>query len=150
MCQKTAGIWTDDAAVRRLFDYNIQKTCIFLAASPLTVIAEYGIINMAKFLSRTPRFAVRIWEEKAMKEFTYTIKEPVGIHARPAGLLVKEVKGYQSTVTILKGDKSVNAVKLMALMGMGIKCGDTVTVQVEGPDEDAAAPALEKFFNEHL
>ena len=85
-----------------------------------------------------------------MKEFTYTIKEPVGIPARPAGLLVKEVKGYQSTVTILKGDKSVNAVKLMALMGMGIKCGDTVTVQVEGPDEDAAAPALEKFFNEHL
>ena len=56
-----------------------------------------------------------------MKEFTYTIKEPVGIHARPAGLLVKEVKGYQSTVTIIKGDKSVNAVKLMALMGMGIK-----------------------------
>ena len=82
-----------------------------------------------------------------MKEFTYTIKEAVGIHARPAGLLVKEVKGYQST---FKGDKSVNAVKLMALMGMGIKCGDTVTVQVEGPDEDTAAPALEKFFNEHL
>ena len=77
-----------------------------------------------------------------MKEFTYTIKEPVGIHARPAGLLVKEVKGYQS--------KSVNAVKLMALMGMGIKCGDTVTVQVEGADEETAAAALEKFFNEHL
>ena len=85
-----------------------------------------------------------------MKEFTYTIKEPVGIHARPAGLLVKEVNGYQSTVTIIKGDKSVNAVKLMALMGMGIKCGDTVTVQVEGADEETAAPALEKFFNEHL
>ena len=85
-----------------------------------------------------------------MKEFTYTIKEPVGIPARPAGLLVKEVKGYQSTVTIIKGDKSVNAVKLMALMGMGIKCGDTITVQVEGADEETAAPALEKFFNEHL
>ena len=85
-----------------------------------------------------------------MKEFTYTIKEPVGIQARPAGLLVKEVKGYQSTVTIFKGEKSVNAVKLMALMGMGIKCGDTVKVQVEGEDEETAAPALEKFFNEHL
>ena len=54
-----------------------------------------------------------------MKEFTYTIQEKVGIHARPAGLLVKEVKKYQSTVTIVKDDKSVNAVKLMALMGMG-------------------------------
>lgn len=85
-----------------------------------------------------------------MKEFTYTIQEPVGIHARPAGLLVKEAKGYGSTVTIIKGDKSVNAVKLMALMGMGVKCGDTVTVQVEGDDEETAAAALEKFFKEHL
>lgn len=85
-----------------------------------------------------------------MKEFTYTIQEKVGIHARPAGLLVKEVKKYQSTVTIIKDDKSVNAVKLMALMGMGIKCGDTVTVRVEGPDEDNAAAALEAFFKEHL
>ena len=85
-----------------------------------------------------------------MKEFTYTIQEKVGIHARPAGLLVKEVKKYQSTVTIVKDDKSVNAVKLMALMGMGIKCGDTVTVQVQGPDEADAAAALEVFFKEHL
>ena len=67
-----------------------------------------------------------------MQSFTYTITEPVGIHARPAGLLVKEIKNYQSTVTVTKGDKSVNALKLMALMGMGIKCGDTVTVTVEG------------------
>lgn len=85
-----------------------------------------------------------------MKEFTYTVTEPVGIHARPAGLLVKEVKGYQSTVTLVKGDKSVNCLKLMAVMGMGVKCGDTVTVQVEGPDEDTAATALEAFFKANL
>ena len=85
-----------------------------------------------------------------MKEFTYTIKEPVGIHARPAGMLAKEAKTCQSTVTIVKGDKSVDATSLMALMGMGIKCGDTVTVRIEGADEDTAAPALEKFFNENL
>ncbi len=83
-----------------------------------------------------------------MKEFTYTIKEPVGIHARPAGMLAKEAK---TTVTIVdKNGKSVDATRLMALMGMGIKCGDTVTVKIEGADEDTAAPALEKFFNEHL
>ena len=85
-----------------------------------------------------------------MKQFVYTIQEAVGIHARPAGLLVKEVKKYQSTVTITKGDASVNALKLMALMGMGVKCGDTVTVTVDGPDEETAAPALEQFFKEHL
>ncbi|MDD4850020.1 MAG: HPr family phosphocarrier protein [Gemmiger sp.] len=85
-----------------------------------------------------------------MKTFTYTITEPVGIHARPAGLLVKEIKKYQSAVTIIKGEKSVNALKLMALMGMGIKCGDSVTVQLEGADEDAAATALEEFFKTNL
>ena len=85
-----------------------------------------------------------------MKEFTYTIQEAVGIHARPAGLLVKEVKGYQSTTTIIKDGKSVNAAKLMALMGMGIKQGDTITVKVEGDDEAEAAAAIEKFLTENV
>lgn len=49
-----------------------------------------------------------------------------------------------------RGDKSVNALKLMALMGMGIKCGDTVTVTVEGSDEDTTAPALKQFFETNL
>ena len=61
-----------------------------------------------------------------MKSFEYTITDPVGIHARPAGLLVKAIKGLAgSTVTITKGEKSVNALKLMALMGMGITKGKT-------------------------
>ena len=85
-----------------------------------------------------------------MKEFQYTVKDACGIHARPAGLLVKLVKGYASTATLEKGGKTCDLRKLMALMGMGIKCGDTVTVKIEGADEDTAAPALEKFFNEHL
>ncbi len=85
-----------------------------------------------------------------MKSFEYTIKDPVGIHARPAGLLVKEVKKYTSTVTIAKGEKSVNALKLMALMGMGIKQGDTVKVTVDGADEETAAAEIEAFFNANL
>ena len=85
-----------------------------------------------------------------MKEFQYTVKDACGIHARPAGLLVKVAKGFASTATLEKDGKSCDMRKLMALMGMGIKCGDTVTVKIEGADEDTAAPALEKFFNEHL
>lgn len=86
-----------------------------------------------------------------MKTFSYTITDPVGIHARPAGLLVKEIKNYAgSTVTIAKGEKSVNALKLMALMQMGIKQGDTVTVSVEGGDEAAVAAAIEGFFKANL
>ena len=86
-----------------------------------------------------------------MKSFEYVITDPVGIHARPAGLLVKEIKGYaNTTVTVTKGDKSVNALKLMALLQMGIKCGDTVRVDVEGGDEEAVAAAIEAFFKANL
>ena len=86
-----------------------------------------------------------------MTSFNYTITDPVGIHARPAGLLVKEIKSFAgSAVTITKGEKSVNALKLMALMQMGIKQGDTVTVSVDGGDEAAVAAALENFFKANL
>lgn len=86
-----------------------------------------------------------------MKQFTYTITDPVGIHARPAGLLVKAAKALDSTVTIIKADgKSAAATKLMALMGLGIKQGETVTVTIEGGGEDANTQALEQFFQDNL
>ena len=81
-----------------------------------------------------------------MKSFDYVITDPVGIHARPAGILVNEIKKFASAVTVTKGDKSVNALKLMQLMGMGIKQGDTVTVTIDGADEDTAAATIEEFF----
>ena len=85
-----------------------------------------------------------------MKEFKYVITDPVGIHARPAGLLVKEAKNFKSTATFIKGEKSAKATALMKLMGMGIKQGDEVTIQVEGEDEDTCAAALEKFMKENF
>ena len=81
-----------------------------------------------------------------MKEFKYVITDEVGIHARPAGLLVKAVKATGSTVMICKGEKSAKATPLTKLMGLGVVKGDEVTVQVEGPDEEAAAATLEEFF----
>lgn len=85
-----------------------------------------------------------------MKEFSYTITDPVGIHARPAGLLAKATKAYQSTVTLYKGEKSANVTRLMAVMGLGVKCGDTVKVTAEGADEDTAIAEMETFFKENL
>lgn len=87
-----------------------------------------------------------------MKQFTYTITDPVGIHARPAGLLAKAAKALDSTVTVAKADgsKSAAATKLMALMGMGIKTGETITVTVDGGNEEANAAAMEQFFKENL
>ena len=84
-----------------------------------------------------------------MKEFQYTIKDAC-IHARPAGLLVKVVKSHASTATLEKDGKSCDMRKLMALMGMGVKQGDTVTVKVEGDDEDATVADIEKFMTENL
>lgn len=85
-----------------------------------------------------------------MRSFQYTITDPVGIHARPAGLLVKQAKTYESAITIEKDGKSVNALKLMALMGLCVKQGNTVTVTVEGPDEEKAAAGLEAWMKENL
>lgn len=86
-----------------------------------------------------------------MKQFQYVITDPVGIHARPAGLLVKAAKGLDSTITIAKADgKSAGATKLMAVMGLGIKQGDTVSVTVEGGNEEANAAAMEQFFKSNL
>ena len=86
-----------------------------------------------------------------MKKFSYTVRDATGIHARPAGLLVKAAKVLDSTVTLKNAaGKSAVATKLMAVMGLGIKQGDTVTVTVEGGDEEASTAAMEKFFRENL
>ncbi len=85
-----------------------------------------------------------------MKNFNYVIKDEVGIHARPAGILVKEAKKYQSKIVIVKNGKKAEATKLMALMGLGVKCGDEVMVEVSGEDEDTASREIKVFFENNL
>lgn len=85
-----------------------------------------------------------------MKTFNYVITYEVGIHARPAGMLVKEAKKYESQIIIKKGDKQADVRKLMMLMGMGVKCGEEVTVEVNGADEEEACAAMEAFFRANL
>lgn len=85
-----------------------------------------------------------------MKTFDYTIKDPIGIHARPAGLIVKKAKEFESSFTLTKDGKSADLRKLMALMSLGVRSGETVTITVEGADEDTAAGAMEQFFAETI
>ena len=85
-----------------------------------------------------------------MKEFKYVITDPEGIHARPAGILVKQAGGYESTVKIAKGEKSADAKRIFGVMGLGVKTGEEVTITVEGADEEKAAAELETFFKENL
>ena len=84
-----------------------------------------------------------------MKKFNYVITDVIGIHARPAGLLVKEAKKYEAKVTIEGKGKSVDATRLMAVMSLGVKKNDEITVIVEGNGEGEAAENLEKFLKEN-
>lgn len=85
-----------------------------------------------------------------MRTFTYTIRDELGIHARPAGMLAKTVKALDSDITITCGEKSAAATKLMALMGMGIRCGDTITVTINGGDEETSKKAMKEFLEANL
>ena len=85
-----------------------------------------------------------------MKEFFYTVTDEVGIHARPAGLLIKEASKYKSDITISKGEKSANAKKIFGIMGLAVKCGDEIKVTVCGEDENRAASELENFFKTNI
>ena len=64
-----------------------------------------------------------------------TICNSVGLHARPAGMFVKEMAAFKSDITIINGEKKVNAKRVMQLMTACIKCGTEIEIQCEGPDE---------------
>ena len=86
-----------------------------------------------------------------MKEITCTIADPLGIHARPAGLLARTAMAFGDTVvTVEKGDKVAKATQLLRLLSLGVQQGDEVRVRAEGPQEAEAIAAMRVFFREHL
>ena len=85
-----------------------------------------------------------------MKEFTYTIKDEQGIHARPAGLFVKEAASCESKITISKDGKEVDAKRILGVMGLGVKKDQEIILKAEGSDEDQAIEKLSKFLQENL
>ena len=85
-----------------------------------------------------------------MKEFSYTITDKIGIHARPAGLLVKKANEFVSDIKISKGEKTVDAKKIFGIMSLAAKYDEKVKITVNGEDEDLAAVELEKFFKENI
>ena len=85
-----------------------------------------------------------------MKEFQYVIKDEAGIHARPAGMLAKEAKNFKSKITIAGNGREADALRLMAVMSLGLKQGAEMTVRVEGEDEEQAAEAMKAFLEANL
>ena len=85
-----------------------------------------------------------------MKEIKYVITDPLGMHARPAGMLVKAVAGYASKITVTAPTGTADAKRLMALMRLAAKQGMELTITVDGADEEMAAPELKAFLEANL
>ena len=93
---------------------------------------------------------IYIQENEKMREFSYVITDPQGIHARPAGVLVKTAASFTCDIKITKGDKTVDAKRIMGVMSLGVKAGDEVTFTVEGTDEETIVVKLEEFMKQNL
>jgi len=85
-----------------------------------------------------------------MKEFSYIIKDNLGIHARPAGMLVKEATKYNSDITIMTKGKSADAKKIFSVMSLSAKYGDELKVSIFGKDEDIAELGIKRFLEQNL
>ena len=97
------------------------------------------------------RFRTQIVQEVfLMITFDYTITDEQGIHARPAGELIKLVKTFTSTVNMEKNGKEADCHKIFSIMGLAVKQGDTVTFSVDGEDEEGAAFAIKEFMEKNL
>lgn len=85
-----------------------------------------------------------------MKEFSYVITDPEGIHARPAGALVKAAGEFECGVTISKDGKDANAKRIFGIMGLAAKQGQTIVLKTDGPDEEEAMDKLSTFIKENF
>ncbi len=85
-----------------------------------------------------------------MKEFNYTITDPEGIHARPAGELVKVCKEFSSKITLIKDGKSGDCKKIFGIMALAVKGGNEITMTFEGEDEEAAFDKVSEFMKANM
>lgn len=85
-----------------------------------------------------------------MKEIKYVIKDAMGIHARPAGILIKEAGKFTCAINIRKDAKEVDAKRIIGVMGLGVKQGEEITVTFDGPDEEEAAKTVTEFLKANL
>ena len=80
-----------------------------------------------------------------MKKICYNIRGEMGLHARPARLLVKKTGGLSSRIVVVKKGRKVDARRLFGVMSLGIRCGDAIKFKLEGPKEEEEAELLKRF-----
>ncbi|MCI2046655.1 MAG: HPr family phosphocarrier protein [Faecalibacterium sp.] len=85
-----------------------------------------------------------------MQEFQCQVTDALGLHARPAGALVRDLADCPCNVQVRCGDKTADGKRLMQVMRLAAKCGDTLHFYVEGTNEQNAAQALELFCKSNI
>lgn len=82
-----------------------------------------------------------------MKERQLTVTNPLGVHARPAALIVQTASRFESSITLTKDGREVNGKSMLGVMTLAAEMGSVVTIRADGPDEDAAIEAIAHAFN---
>ncbi|MGM9636561.1 MAG: HPr family phosphocarrier protein [Eubacteriales bacterium] len=85
-----------------------------------------------------------------MESFTFVVRDPLGIHARPAGVLVKKASEFSSDCSIEKNGKKADLKRLFGVLGLCVKSGDEIQIKVSGQDEKEARNALEMLITQLL
>lgn len=85
-----------------------------------------------------------------MVKFSFKIKDPLGIHARPAGIVVQEAKKYKSNITAKFNGKTADLKRIFTLMALCAKCGAVLDIEVSGDDEQVAAAAIKAMLESKL
>lgn len=82
------------------------------------------------------------------KELDVTVENVLGLHARPAAMLVRQAMGFQAAISLEKDGETVNAKSIMGIMGFAACKGTVIRITADGSDEDQAAAALAKLFKD--
>lgn len=85
-----------------------------------------------------------------MKSFTHVIQDPMGLHARPAGMLAKAATAYPCQITVTTPAGTADAKRLMSIMRLAAKQGTELTVTCDGEREEEAATGIQAFLKENL
>ena len=77
-----------------------------------------------------------------MRQFQFTITDPVGLHARPATFFIQRANSFKSSIWVEKDDRKVNAKSLLGVLSLGIVKGTTITIIADGTDDEEAVKTL--------
>lgn len=85
-----------------------------------------------------------------MTERELTVVNKLGMHARPAGIFVREAVRFKSSVAVIKDGLEINGKSIMGLLMLAAECGSKLTIKADGPDERDAVEALSKLFQDRF